>query len=159
MRKINIFLASSIIELSAERNEIDVFLRKFSDWLEDEYCVTLHPVRCENIDPAYTLERKQEEYNQYLIKCDLAFFIFLSRVGEYTREEFEVAKRQFEKTGRPQCFVYVIEREFYEESLSVFLEELERVYHVPYKICRDMDMLKNQIKKSICIYVGKGERL
>lgn len=59
MRKINIFLASSIAELRSERNEIDVFLRKFSDELEDKYDIILHPVRCENIDPAYTLERKQ----------------------------------------------------------------------------------------------------
>lgn len=154
MQIINIFLASSITELRTERNEIDVFLRKLSDWLEEEHGITLHPVRCENIDPKYTIERKQEEYNQYLRDCDLAFFVFWSRVGEYTREEFEVARKQFEEAGRPLCYVYVIEKDDKrcEASLPAFLEELEHIHHVPYERCHDMEELKKQMKKNILSY-------
>lgn len=151
MKEFKIFLASSITELQAERNEIDVFIRRLSDLFEEEYNIKLSPVRCENIDPQYTRERKQEEYNRYLQECDLAYFIFLTKVGIHTKEEFQIAKRQFEKSGNPQYYICVIPRkkEDCDESLFEFLDELEQIYNISYNECSNLDILKLQILLNI----------
>lgn len=151
MKEIKIFLASSITELKAERNEMDVFIRRLSDIFEEEYNIKLCPVRCENIDPKYTRERKQEEYNTYLGDCDLAYFIFLTKVGEYTKEEFEVAKKRFEESGRPRYYICVIQKpkECCDTSLFDFLEELEQMYHTSYSRCTNLDEVKLQILLNI----------
>ena len=152
MKEIKIFLGSSITELKSERNEIDLFIRKLSDLFEDEYDVKLLPVRCENIDPKYTRQRKQEEYNEYLRECDLAFFIFLTKAGEHTNEEFEVAKRRFEESGAPLIQVYVIQKpkEECDVSLLDFWEKLKSRYAISYKECSHLDVVKMYMLLDIC---------
>ena len=53
MKKINIFLASSIIELVSERMAIENFIRNVSDKFEEAYNIKLQPLLCENFDDAY----------------------------------------------------------------------------------------------------------
>ena len=88
MKKINIFLASSIVEFAQERMAIENFIRNVSDSFEDNYNVKLQPLLCENLDDAYTLVRKQEEYNQKIRESDFCFFIFFRNTTIYTFYNF-----------------------------------------------------------------------
>ena len=151
MKKIQIFLASSITEFATERMEVENFIRNVSDEFEEKYNVKLKPFLCEHIDPAYTIGRKQEEYNEIIRGCDFCFFIFFTKVGQYTREEFEVARTQFESCGKPKIYTYfkeVAEGEA-EQSLRDFVTELDQVLRHYYSTFSHIDTVKLRILLSI----------
>ena len=107
MRKtIKIFIASSIVEFANERMAIENFIRKISDNFEEQYDVKIKPILCENLDDAYSTVRKQEEYNEEIRQSELCFFIFFTKAGQYTQEEFEVARKAFEESGKPKIYTY-----------------------------------------------------
>ncbi len=146
-RIINIFLASSITEFANERMAIENFIRNTSDKFEESYDVKIQPLLCENFDDAYSKIRKQEEYNEKIRKSDFCFFIFFTKVGEYTREEFEVARKKFEETGKPKIYTYfkVIHDEEAEQSLYDFMEELDKIFGHYYGTFEHIDTVKLRI--------------
>ena len=148
MKKIHIFLASSITEFNNERMDIENFIRKVSDKFEDRYGVKIQPLLCENFDDAYTVKRKQEEYNEQIRKSDFCYFIFFTKVGTYTREEFDVARKQFEDTKKPKIYTYfktLGEDDHAEQSLFDFMEELDKTFGHYYGNFSHIDTLKLRI--------------
>ena len=83
-RTIKIFLASSIVEFVNERMIIENFIRNISDKFEEHYDIKIQPLLCENFDDAYTVARKQEEYNEKIRESEFCFFIFFTKAGSYT---------------------------------------------------------------------------
>ncbi len=152
MRKtIKIFLASSIVEFANERMMIENFIRNISDQFEEKYDVKIQPLLCENFDDAYSKTRKQEEYNEKIRNSELCFFIFFTRVGEYTREEFEVARKKFEESGKPKIYTYfkIIHNENVEQSLTNFMDELDKTFGHYYGQFDHIDTIKLRILLSL----------
>lgn len=148
MRKtIKIFLASSIVEFKHERMDIELFIRHISDDFEEKYDIKIQPLLCENFDDAYSKIRKQEEYNEKIRDSELCFFIFFTKAGEYTREEFEVARKKFEETGKPKIYTYfkVIKDETAEQSLYDFMNELDKTFGHYYGTFEHIDTVKMRI--------------
>lgn len=143
MKKIKIFLASSLNELSAQRNELARFILGVNNNLIDEgLYVDLQ--LCEELDPAFVLSRKQDEYNAYIQNADYVFFLFLSHVGQYTKEEFEIAYAHFQQHQTPHILTY-----FYREHVTdtdsesgQFAEELSKKYGHYYCICNNLETIK-----------------
>ncbi len=146
-RIIRIFLASSITEFANERMSIENFIRNISDKFEENYDVKIQPLLCENFDDAYSKVRKQEEYNEKIRNSDLCFFIFFTKAGEYTREEFDVARKKFEETGKPKIYTYfkVIKDETAEQSLYDFMDELDKTFGHYYGTFEHIDTVKLRI--------------
>ena len=152
MKKIiRVFLASSIVEFVNERMAIENFIRNVSDKFEEHYDVKIQPLLCENFDDAYSKVRKQEEYNEKIRESELCFFIFFTKAGEYTREEFEVARARFEETGKPKIYTYfkVIKDEKAEQSLYDFMEELDKTLGHYYGTFEHIDTVKLRILLSL----------
>ena len=150
-KKINIFLASSIVEFANERMVIENFIRNISDDFEEHYNIKIKPWLCENIDDVYTLGRKQDEYNQIIRDSEFCFFIFFTKVGEYTREEFETARKHFESFGKPKIYTYfkVVEDGKIEQSVRDFMEELDKTFGHFYSTFSHIDTVKLRILLSI----------
>ena len=108
MKKIKIFLASSITEFAEERNALELFIRNVSDEFEEKYDTKIIPLRCENIDPCMSKVRKQDEYNQLIKDSEMCFFIFFTHAVKYTQEEFEIAYEQFKNSEnhKPKVYIY-----------------------------------------------------
>ena len=152
MKKINIFIASSIVEFAMERMQIELFIRNVSDKFEDRYNVKLQPILCENLDDVYSVARKQEEYNGKIRESEFCFFIFFTKAGQYTREEFEVARKQFEETGKPKIYTYfkVIEEGVTaEQSVRDFMDELDHTFGHYYGSFSHVDTLKLRMLLSL----------
>ncbi len=143
MKKIKIFLASALNELSEQRNELARFILGVNNHLIDEdFYVDLQ--LCEELDPAFVLSRKQDEYNAYIQNADYVFFLFLSHVGQYTKEEFEIAYAHFQQHQTPHILTY-----FYREHVAditcesgQFAEELSEKYGHYYCICNNLETIK-----------------
>ena len=150
-RTIKIFLASSIVEFANERMAIENFIRNISDKFEEHYDVKIQPLLCENFDDAYTKTRKQEEYNTKIRDSEFCFFIFFTKAGEYTREEFEVARKKFEETGKPKIYTYfkVIKDGEAEQSLYDFMNELDKTFGHYYGTFDHVDTVKLRILLSL----------
>ena len=150
-KKINVFLGSSIVEFANERMAIENFIRNVSDSFEERYDIKIQPLLCENFDDAYSKVRKQEEYNQKIRESEFCFFIFFTKAGEYTVEEFETARKKFEDTGKPKIYTYfkVIGEGEGEESLYAFMETLDKALGHFYGTFSHIDTVKLRILMSL----------
>ena len=150
MRKIRIFLASSIVELEHERNELELFIRNVSDRFEEDYETKIIPLRCETMDNRVVIEGKQEEIFRLIRESEMCFFIFFTRVGEYTKREFEVAFKHLteSKNSRPQIYVYfkaIPDGVTVEESVFDFMKTINDVYGHYYSLFSNIDTIKLRI--------------
>ncbi|MBO7195954.1 MAG: hypothetical protein J6V80_01330 [Clostridia bacterium] len=154
MKKIKIFLASSITELKNERRELELFIRNVSDHFEEKYNVKLQPWLCENIDEIYTKRRKQDEFNDLIRSSDFCFFIFFTKVGKYTREEFDIARKQFEETNKPKIYTYfknIEDGESVDQEIFTFMEELSEVFGHYYSTFSHIETIKLRLLLSLTL--------
>ena len=96
MRFINIFLASSIVELDYERQAIGNFVRSLND-IYSPKGIYFKLYMCEDMSEAVTLGRKQDEYNEMARKCDYFFMLLHRKAGRFTIEEFDEALDSFNR--------------------------------------------------------------
>ncbi|MDE6273918.1 MAG: hypothetical protein K2L87_02595, partial [Clostridiales bacterium] len=149
-KKIRIFLGSSIVEFARERDELDLFIRTVSDKFEEKYDTKIVPLRCETVDGSMTLGRKQEQYNELIKESEMCFFIFFTKAGEFTREEFEVAYRSFVCSDgvKPKIYVYfknVPDGVEVDPSIKAFMDEIDQTFHHYYGTFDDIDTIKLRI--------------
>ena len=149
-KQINIFLASSIVEFKDERSELVIFIRELSDKFEDLYNVKIKPVYCEDIDPCMELGRKQDRINDAIKNSEMVFFLFFTRCGEYTQEEFKIAYEQFKisEKHKPKIYVYfknLSEGVSAEDSVKEFAKEIDKVYGHYYGTFDNIDTIKLRI--------------
>lgn len=132
-----IFLASSA-ELRTDRDAFRLFVGDLNKRWHERGIFLDVPV-WEDFDDAMSPTRKQDDYNAALRECDLFVMLYWTKVGKYTREEFEAAQAQFKATGRPLVYTYckdvaiptsaVNRRDM--NSLLDFKERLEALEHFP----------------------------
>ncbi len=83
-----IFIASSIEEFARERDVIENYL-----WRKNTGGnISVVPLRCENVDPAMSVTRKQDDFCKFIEESDVCIFIFGKKIGDYTVEEYEYAR-------------------------------------------------------------------
>jgi hypothetical protein len=104
LKPIRIFLASSA-ELREDRDAFDLFVqRRNSDLYKKGFILIVD--RWENFLDAISNTRLQDEYNQAVRNCDIFVSLFSTKVGKFTKEEFDVAYGQFESTEKPSIYTY-----------------------------------------------------
>ena len=147
-KKICIFIGSSIVEVKEERMELENFIHRLSNDFEDRYDTRVIPVVCEAFDPAMARTRKQDDYLESMRGCEMCFFLFYTRAGEYTREEFREAYQTFLDKGAPKVYVYFKELgqdEKIEPSLTEFMAEVDKTYKHFYNMFSHLDTVKLRI--------------
>ncbi|MBQ2876259.1 MAG: hypothetical protein IJE25_04565 [Clostridia bacterium] len=147
---IKIFLASSITEFAAERNELEVFIRNMSDVYEEQYDIKIKPVRCEQIDPYVTDSRTQDIINESLAECEMCFILVYTRFGEFSYEEFRHALKKFRESAEhlPKIYVYfkqLGEGERADASVTEFMSELNDSLKHYYGTFKNIDTVKLRI--------------
>lgn len=145
---INIFLASSIEEFRVERLELSDFIRDINDRYEDRYDISVRLRKCENMDNAVQVRRKQEQYNREICESDMVFFLFFTKAGEYTVEEFDVAFERFKAEDRPKIYTYfkvVPEGTAKEQTVVDFMLRLDREIGHYYSMFENIDTVKLRV--------------
>lgn len=97
MTTIKIFLASSE-ELKHERLVIAEQVANMNRMLANQD-ITLRLVKWEYLDSSMGVQHKQEDYNDYLVDCDMCFALFWTRFGMYTEIEFEKSLKELNSKG------------------------------------------------------------
>jgi hypothetical protein len=99
-----IFLAASE-ELAEDRKtfEQDIF-RRSQVWQAKGY--RLEPVLWESFDDSMSATGKQGDYDAAIAEADIFVVLVHTKLGKYTREEFEVALKLFKASGKPRIYTY-----------------------------------------------------
>lgn len=112
MKKVRLFIASSA-EMDEDKQIFDQYIGEKNKVYRDRYIFFDHRTWRDFVS-AISLTRLQDAYNEYIETCDIVVFLFHTKVGQFTLEEFTVAHNRFIKSGgkRPKIYVY------YKESAS-----------------------------------------
>jgi hypothetical protein len=104
MQTRRIFLASSE-ELRADRMAFELMIGQLNqEWVPRD--TFFHLIVWENFIDAISKNGLQHEYNKAIKACDIAVFLFFTKVGRYTAEEFEVAFGEFRAGDKPLIYTY-----------------------------------------------------
>jgi Leucine-rich repeat (LRR) protein len=134
-REIRIFLASSA-ELREDRDAFELyFLQQNHELLKKGFQLKVE--RWENFFGAMSKTRSQDEYNKVICQCDVFVSLFGTKTGKYTEEEFDVAHRQFQSSGKPLIYTFFKDTQITTgsaprkdlESLWAFQDKLKELEH------------------------------
>jgi hypothetical protein len=147
MKKIKIFLASSIHDLREERDEISSFITRT---LKKAFghAVEFDLEMCEDDTGILSKTRKQDLYNQYIRESDYLYILFWHDAGEFTVEEFHAAYEHFEKTDKPHIIPFVkilSEGDKGTEALETFIRYMREELQHYYVEFRHVDTVKLRI--------------
>lgn len=149
MRKIKIFIGSSIVEFKNERQELENFIHKLSNDFIDKYEIMIIPFTCETADNAMARTRKQDEYNKQIAESEMCFFLFFTRAGEYTIEELNYAFNTFKSSeqGKPKVYVYfkIVSDTKADASIEKLKQILDKNYGHFYSTFESLDTVKLRI--------------
>lgn len=108
MKKVKIFLASSA-ELDKDKKEFELFISQKNKDLHDRrifFELSTWKDFLSFIDEG----RLQDLYNRYIRRSDICIFLFHTKLGRYTREEFDIANESFlqskGKNKKPRIYTY-----------------------------------------------------
>ena len=160
LKTIELFLASSS-ELKPDREQVEIWINRENKTLIKKGVFLKLNLR-EDFLNAMSQTRSQDEYNKIIAKCDVIIFLFSTKVGKYTEEEFEIANKHFRETGKPKyIYTYFKEVQVNASDKSIvtdlmrikrFKKKLENLGHfyTLYKSQEDLTkQLKNQLDKII----------
>lgn len=134
---IKIFLASSA-ELAPEREKIEIAINRKNKELHGRG-IFLHLSLWEDGQCIGKSFRSQDNYNEEVAACDVFALLFYSRLGKYTKEEFEIAKGRFDGGEHPRILTFkkagnlpanISVRDI--TSLRKLEKSLSKVAHFPY---------------------------
>ena len=150
MRKIKIFIGSSIVEFKNERQELENFIHNLSNDFINKYEIMIIPFTCEAADNAMARTRKQDEYNKQIAESEMCFFLFFTRAGEYTIEELNYAFNTFKSSeqGKPKVYVYfkiVRDNAGTDDSIENLKQILDKNYGHFFSTFESLDTVKLRI--------------
>ena len=143
---IKIFIGSSITEFEEERKDLEIFIRRISDYFEDTYDIKLKPLLCEGEDAAMSDKRKQEVFNDLVEGSDMCFFIFYKKAGEFTVKELDKAYKWFKESEkkRPKVYVYfkMVAGIEVDSTITNLQDKIDKEYQQYYGFFEHVDTLK-----------------
>jgi len=166
MRKLKIFLASSE-ELEIERLKFSSYIRDTSENWEGTRNIELIPILWENYftDFISRKQHQQDEYNEEIKKCDFFVMLYWTKVGDYTKQEFDVALKQFDDTGKnPRVIAYYLNKKTSKkiskadrESLQNFRSELKnRNYEIEEKDIKIvLSHFKDRLERALALNISQ----
>ena len=126
MKEIKVFLASSE-ELKYDRLAFSDLIRKL-DNIYEKRGIRIRLFQWEDFDAAYNDKRKQDEYNEYIKQSDLFLALFRTKAGQFTVEEFELARNEHREKGLPKPHVYCRDLEQGETEDATLSEFKQRLF-------------------------------
>lgn len=144
MKRIKIFLASSVEDLREDRLQVGDFFRQLNELYLDSG-VHFSLIKCEDYDSSIVDGGKQQEFDREIRESELVFFLFFKKVGDYTRHELEVALEAFQNQTKPRViiyFKYVNNIEEVEHEVHDFMQFVDREMKHYYNTYGNIDTLK-----------------
>ncbi len=138
-RTIHIFLASSITDLSIDREAIGNFINTLNNIYNiQDLFIHLHKCEDESEDHTYIEEGTQKCLDDEIRDSDFCFVVFWHKVGNITERELRVALEAFHLKANPKVVIYfknLAEGELPSEDIRRIMKEIDidlKLYHREY---------------------------
>lgn len=121
MKRVSVFIASSA-ELAEDKQMFDLYFSE-KNKLYRPKGIDFDQRTWMDFNSSINREgRLQDRYNSFIKECDIAIFLFHTRIGKYTVEELETAYRtlQESRTSKPRIYIYFKDDGTAGESLKDF---------------------------------------
>ena len=156
MKTVKIFLASSA-ELDDDKKEFELFISRKNKDLHARR-IFLELATWKDFISSVKEGRTQDEYNRYIRSSDLSVFLFHTKLGRYTREEFDNAHEAFRlskgKYKKPRIYTYFKTDPDEQPEITKFREHIDSLDHfydtykslddLFVKFDRQLDKLENE---------------
>ena len=155
MRKIKIFLASSVGELKLDRLAISEMTLELNDELIDQN-IRLQLFMCEHFDTSIAMAGKQNEYNDFIRQpCDSFINLYCNKLGSYTLEEYQTALNTRQINGLPQIYIFAKDEapEASSELQDFFVQA--KTDGVTVTHYRTLDEIADLYKQTVMSYLSK----
>jgi len=131
MKRVKIFLASSA-ELDDDKEKFELFIsKKNKDLFEKRIFLELSTWK--DFISSILEGRSQDEYNRYIRKSDISVFLFHTKIGRFTREEFDNAHKAFlnckHKNKIPRIYTYFKNDKEETAEISNFRDHIDSLDH------------------------------
>jgi len=149
VRNVKLFLASSYA-LKKDRDEIMLFLANKNRFLV-KHGIYLELVRWEFLSSSFSDTRKQDDFNKELEESEIFTCLIYDRVGQYTKEEFNIAYQNYKQGKNPKkLYLYfkILPKSKKEQAIEVFefrktVEQNQQIYR-EYKNSDQLKLFLNQ---------------
>ena len=147
MRKIPVFIASSITEFDYERRELVKFLNVLNDVYKNSG-VKLVWDGPENMSRAIVRGGAQLPYDEKIRNCRFFILLIGQKIGEYTAREFHLALEQFAVTDSPKIFPYFYAKNGRElpPEVVAFRDEMRRRQDYYTQTYTSLDQIKRALQ-------------
>ncbi len=125
-KEFKIFLASSN-ELKEERDEIDKLINRLNKKYHDQG-IFLNLVMWEDKSKGFYREKYQDYLNKEIPQSDIFLSLFFSKVGKYTKEEYDLAYERFNDNKKPaHFFVYFKQADISIDEVTEEMLEIKKM--------------------------------
>lgn len=168
MKKIKIFIGSSIDDLAYERRDLVSFIAELNNKYIDRG-IYIEPYICEEKSNEMRPEGSQKAHDDYIENdADAMIFMFFKKAGKYTLRELQIAKDTLEsKDKKSHVFIYfkTINNEVADTSeIKDAIDKIAGEYAHYYKKFSEADTIKLELlqylsdalgEESLAIHNGK----
>lgn len=132
MKKLDIFIASSIVEFSSERERFVIVMGRLHDYLYEHNLCNLVISRCEDFEYSIlkTGTGTQDKLNDQIKNSDLTLFFFGEKIGSVSKEELDIAYNNYLITTKSKPFVFFMKNSSSHDAINYKYELLNR--NIPF---------------------------
>lgn len=145
-KTIHIFLASSITDLSDDRQAIGDFINSLNNiYNSQDLFIHLHKCEDESEDHSMVNGGTQKSLNDEIRESDLCFVLFWHKAGGVTEQELRVALEGFNLKNNPKIVVYfksLNDGESMAEDVSRIMKEIDQEFLHYHREYTHIDSLK-----------------
>lgn len=134
---------ASSAELNADKDVFDIFMSE-KNKVYRKRKIDFELRTWKDFVSSIHLEGSQNEYNKYIKKCDIVVFLFHTRVGKFTLEEFNIAFEELQKSNgkRPQIYMYFKDSKEVIPEIEAFKKRIDSYKHFYDTYSNDDDLLR-----------------
>ena len=160
MRKIKIFIGSSIDDLAYERRDIVSFIAELNNKYIDRG-IYIEPYICEEKSNEMRPEGSQKVHDEYIENdADAMIFMFFKKAGKYTLRELQIAKDTLtSKKKKSHVFIYfkTINNEVADTvDIKLAIDKIAGEYAHYYKKFSEADTIKLELLQYLSDALGEN---
>lgn len=126
MKVVKVFIGSSA-ELNEDKIRFDLYFSEKNKLYRKHYIDFDQRTWKDFVSTLTPTGRLQDRYNEYIAQCDIAIFLFHTKMGQYTLEELRKAQECFRHSGKkPRIFIYFKETGNQDAEMGRFKSTCEK---------------------------------
>lgn len=163
MKKIKVFIGSSIEDLAYERRDIVSFIAELNNQYVDRG-IYIEPYICEEKPSELRSEGSQAKHDEYIRNnADAMIFMFFQKAGQYTMRELQIAWEVVKNESKNSCVLIFFKTQNNSisdsEEIKKAIDKISGEYAHYYKKFSETDTIKLELLQYLSRVLAKNNTL